>query len=159
MAMSLNSVSTVYATSEPDVFNLACNITDFYGETYDTQFCSRPEDPFGLNPDIRAWLAANPDFPIEPYVPPEPPTADEIRASMPALSRYQFRAGMKAGGITTAVISDAIDAVIDPDEREDYEIFWESSQVFNRLDAFTLLVSASKTPEQTDAIWQAAYNI
>lgn len=82
-----------------------------------------------------------------------PPTPDEIREQMAPLNRYQFRAGFKAGGITTADINDDIAAVIDPDEREDYEIYWESTQTFKRLDDFVLLVSSGKTPEQTDKIW------
>lgn len=88
-----------------------------------------------------------------------PPTPEEIRAAMPSLNRYQFRAGFKAAGITTKVIEDAIAAVPDDDEREDFEIYWESTQTFLRMDSFVWLVTASKTPEETDVIWMDSINL
>lgn len=54
---SINTVYKVYATNEPDVYVLYVNITDGNSETYDCNYVSRPDDPYGLNPMIRAWLA------------------------------------------------------------------------------------------------------
>jgi hypothetical protein len=78
MEPQLNSVSAVYTTEEADVFLIDCNITDTTGATYDTQFVSRPDDPYGLAPLIRQWLADNPDFPRQPYVPPTPSLNEQI---------------------------------------------------------------------------------
>ncbi|MBP2237133.1 hypothetical protein J2Z31_003647 [Sinorhizobium kostiense] len=83
--MSLNAVSIVAATAEPDVFIVKSNITDIEGNTYDTDYCSRPDDGFGLNPTLRQWLAGNPSFPVQPHV---PPTAEVTRAALPPLSAH-----------------------------------------------------------------------
>ncbi|PDT39804.1 hypothetical protein CO656_19260 [Sinorhizobium sp. FG01] len=61
--MSLDEVYSVSATEKEDVYRLSVRVT-VCGETFDTEYWSYPEDPHGLNPTIRQWLAANPDFPI-----------------------------------------------------------------------------------------------
>lgn len=72
--LSLNEVFSVTATAEENVYIVVCNITDVYGQTYTTNYGSRPEDTFGLNPVIRQWLIDNEgSYTIEPYVPPPPP--------------------------------------------------------------------------------------
>lgn len=30
-------------------------------------FIYRPDDRYGLNPEVTSWLMSNPEFPIEPY--------------------------------------------------------------------------------------------
>ena len=93
-SMSLNMVYAVRATQEADVYNIRCNITDYLGASYDTDYCSRPDDTVGVNPLIRQWLLDNPGFQIEPYIPPDPPTEDELRQRMPSLTARQFRLGL-----------------------------------------------------------------
>ncbi|WP_131820464.1 hypothetical protein [Sinorhizobium alkalisoli] len=66
---TLNSVASVKATSEVGVFILRCNITDMDGNTYNADYCSRPEDGFGLNLTIRQWFADNPFFPVQGHAP------------------------------------------------------------------------------------------
>lgn len=71
--LSLNSVEMVTQMPEEGVFLLRCNITDIDDIIRDCDYCSRPDDPYGLNPTIRQWLADNPSFPRTPYVPPPCP--------------------------------------------------------------------------------------
>lgn len=76
MPLSLNQVYKVMKSNEDDVFIVFCNITDMEDMTYDVEYCSRPGDPFGLNPTIREWLTANPNVPRLPYEVPLPVPAD-----------------------------------------------------------------------------------
>lgn len=56
----LHAVHSVTASLEEGVFIVNVTTTDGDGETYTCDYCSRPGDPNGLNPAIRAWLEANP---------------------------------------------------------------------------------------------------
>lgn len=38
-------------------------------EPEQTIFVSRPDDPYGINPQIRQWMSENPDAPVHAYVP------------------------------------------------------------------------------------------
>jgi hypothetical protein len=38
-------------------------------EPEEDQYLSRPDDPYGVNPQIRQWLSENPDAPVHEYVP------------------------------------------------------------------------------------------
>lgn len=55
----LHIVHSVTPSTEEGVFIVNVTITDSAGETYTCDYCSRPDDPYGLNPAIRAWLEAN----------------------------------------------------------------------------------------------------
>lgn len=147
--LSLNSVASVRATNEHGVFILRCNITDLNGETYDCDYASRPEDQFGLNPAVRRWLDINEGgYSIIPYVPPPPPTADELRSRMSALSRRQLLLALASIGVTedtvSAVITDPLDM-----------IEWKHATTFERLHPVLVgaAISLSLPPEQVDALW------
>lgn len=58
-APALHAVHSVTPTPEDGVFIVNVTVTDSDGETYTADYCSRPNDPYGLNPAIRAWLEAN----------------------------------------------------------------------------------------------------
>lgn len=92
---------------------------------------------------------------IFPYEAPPEKTAEELREQMQSLARVDYRLRMKKAGVTTSVIDAAIAAVTDEELREDYEIIWEDSQQFARLDPLVIVVFefAGKTPGQADAIW------
>ena len=60
MMSTLHAVHSADPSSEDGVFIVRVTITDSDGETYICDYCSRPDDPHGLNPAIRAWLEANP---------------------------------------------------------------------------------------------------
>jgi len=147
----LNSVSAIQALEEDGVFALLINVTDLSG-TRNQWFVSRPDDPFGLGPDVRAWLAANPNYPVSEYV---PPTDQQRRERMPMLSRLAFRNKFKAAGMTTAVILSLINAIEDESLREDMQIAWEDTQNFGRLDPIVTVIAAGKPPAEIDAIWTA----
>jgi hypothetical protein len=70
----LHRVLTVTATSEPQVYIIHLEMTDVDGFTGAEDYCSRPDDTFGLNPAIRQWLADHQgQYTIQPYVPPADP--------------------------------------------------------------------------------------
>lgn len=119
---------------------------------------SRPNDPHGINPLIRQWLAANPDAVVHEYVPPAPPSDDERRAAMPTLTARQFRLGMLFAQITPATIDATIAAIEDPVERATAQIEWEYATQFERLHPLVTSLSAALglTPEYVDNLWSAA---
>ena len=148
----VNQIYAIRYTAEPGVYVVSCNLTDMNAQTFDADYCLRPDDPYGCAPALRQWMADNPSFPIEAYV---PPTIAEVRASASGLNRLDFRQKMKAAGVTTATIMGFLAGIADPDHQEDMQMFWEDSQQFARLDPFVVELGefAGKTPEQLDPIW------
>lgn len=74
---SINSVSRVRADGhDPFAVIVSANITDSYGNTYDCDYCTRPEEtepPGSINGLFQQWLAENAGgYTVEPYVQPEP---------------------------------------------------------------------------------------
>ncbi|MEJ6847562.1 hypothetical protein V3589_15240 [Sinorhizobium fredii] len=159
MTESLNTVYAVTATIEPEVFIVDCNITDVHGDTYDAEYCSRPEDAYGLNPEIRQWLADNPDFPVDPYV---PPTDEEMRANAPSITAKQLRMQIVADGFSTTIVDDAIAALPDGSLKEAATISWEYGTVFNRLEPLVTPVirdALGYSEEQMDVFWEKALRL
>lgn len=154
--VSLNFVSTVTATPESGVFILQCNITDVEGNTYDADYCSRPEDVFGLNPTIRRWLIDNTGFPIQPHV---PPTTEKIRASMPSLSARQFRLGLLVkAAVSPSQVKAAIDVMPSGMEKEKAQIEWEYAPTFDRMHPLiaTITAAVGLAEDDMDIIWMTA---
>ena len=153
--LSLNQIYSVSATAEEDVYIVSCNITDINGNTYDVQYGSRPDDVYGLNPAIRQWLEDNKSITIQPF---DPPTAEQIRANMPALTARQFRLGLVNSGFALRRVVAAIDAMPSEVERETAAIEWEYGTAFNRSDPLINTVGAALglAEEQLDAIGLAA---
>lgn len=58
--LSIQSINTVTATEETGVFIVSAMIADHTGHVELCNYVSRPDDPYGLNPGIRAWLETNP---------------------------------------------------------------------------------------------------
>ncbi|WP_455918670.1 hypothetical protein [Ensifer canadensis] len=155
MTISLNSVQSVAATAEPNVFILSCNITDINNETYDCDYCSRPEDTFGLNPTVRQWILDNPEFPIHPYV---APTAEEIRSSFPDLTARQFRLGMVKAGIGLSAINGVIDQMPAGPEKDMASIEWEYATTFSRMHPLvgSISMTLGLSAEEVDLMWNNA---
>lgn len=153
--LKLNSVSTVTATAENGVFILHCNITDLDGNTYDADYCSHPEDTFGLNPIVRQWLADNPSFPISSYI---APTAEATRASMLSLTARQLRLGLLNAGISPTQVTAAIDDMPAGVDKDKTHIEWEYAATFSRLHPVIATIGAAldRTDEQIDAMWAEA---
>ncbi|TVZ64124.1 hypothetical protein BCL32_4330 [Rhizobium mongolense USDA 1844] len=80
--LTLNEVHSVRATAEADSYVLFFNLTDFRGDTYDCEYCSRPDDPYGLNPVIRQWLT---DKIKGDKLPPASHTSSSTAQLIPAL--------------------------------------------------------------------------
>lgn len=149
----LHSVISIHATKETDVLRMFIDLTDAFGERYESDFYYRYGDESGLSPMLTQWLANNEgNYEIIPYV---PPTAEEVRAGMLPLPRAAFRKAFKDAGMTTAVIVAAIFSVEDEGEQEDLQIAWEDSVEFRRLDPLVLLIAdrAGKTADEIDAVW------
>lgn len=122
------------------------------------EYISRPDDPFGVNPQIRKWMSENPDAPVHAYVPPPPPTVEEVRAAMPPLSARQLRLGLVSNGISTAQVQTTLEAMVAGPDKEKALIEWEYATTFNRTHPLISTVGAALglTDEQIDAMWQGA---
>lgn len=159
--MELHSVTKIVHGGEPDMYILTCNITDMNGETYECDYVSREGDTFGLNPTIRQWLADNPDFPRDLYVPPAPPTIEQLREQMPNLTARQFRLGLVASGISPSQIDFVISQMPNGPDKDAAEIEWEYATTFKRTHPLigTLSASLGLTPESVDTMWTNAINL
>jgi hypothetical protein len=150
-------------TSEGNgTYNLNIKVQFAEGEEPEQlEYFYRPEDPYGIAPQIRKWLSENPEAPVHVYVPPPAPTPEELRARMPALTARQFRLGFVQAGRSIASIDAAISAIPDPVEREKAEIEWDYADVFVRTHPLITQISVGlgMTDEQVDAMWEAAVNL
>ncbi|RDL51246.1 hypothetical protein BLJAPNOD_02378 [Ensifer sp. M14] len=124
-------------------------------------YAYRVSDPFGLAPVLKDWLAANPGFPVDPYVPPPAPTPEELRAQMPPLTARQFRLGLVSGGYSPAQVTQAIDTMPEGPNKETAKIEWQYATTFNRMHPLIATVGAALglTEGQIDAMWTAAVNL
>jgi len=87
-----------------------------------------------------------------------PPTPEEIRAAMPALTARQLRLGLIDAGMSIAQVEAAIAAIEDVTEREKAQIEWEYATQFLRTHPLIDQIGAALelTPEQIGTMWQAA---
>lgn len=121
----------------------------------------RTSDPYGMNPALGLWLAANPDFPIGSYVPPPPPTVEEIRARMLSLTARQFRLGLVNAGISPSQVTATIAAMPAGPVKEKAQIEWEYATTFSRMHPLIATVGSALglNDTQIDAMWLAAVNL
>ncbi|WP_373413718.1 hypothetical protein [Ensifer aridi] len=144
------------------VYDLEIMIQFFEGsEPEFNKYRSRPDDPHGINPQIRQWMSENPDAPVHVYVPPPPPTAEEIRAAMPQLTARQFRLGLVSSDITPSQVQACLEAMPQGIDRDKALIEWEYATTFNRMHPLIATVGAALglTDEQIDAMWTAAIDL
>lgn len=152
---TLIDVIKITARPEAGVYSMIIKF-EINGELTEGSFGYNPDDTAESTTQIKQWLIDHEgEYTILPFA---EPTADEIRAGMPALSRVVFRTAFKNNGMTTAKINAAIASIEDESLQEDFQIIWEDAQTFGRLDPFVLMVAefAGKTPEQIDVIWTTA---
>lgn len=125
------------------------------------EYLSSPTDPYGANPAIRLWMNQNPDAQVHPYVPPTPPTIEEIRAAMPTLTARQLRLGLVANSIAPSAVQATLDAMPDGTDREMAQIEWEYATTFNRLHPLIASVGAALglSDEQIDAMTAATASL
>jgi len=155
----LHEVFAVYATKEPDVLRLSIDLTDAYGERFEADFYFRYGDSSGLSPVIAQWLTDNEgSYVVAPYVPPTP---EQIRASLPAVSARQLRLTLVRNSISLAMVNAAIDALEAGPEKEEAEIEWEYATEFARLSPTLLTIGGALglSPERVDELWEQALAI
>lgn len=159
--MEINSVTGIFATAEQGVYAVECEYTNDVGVAELARHSYRSNDPYGLSPLIKAWLEENPDFPIDPYVPPEPPTPEEVRAHMPPLSARQLRLGLLAAGISPSQVSATIGEMPAGPDKDKAQIEWEYATTFNRMYPLVATVGAALglTETQIDDMWLAALSL
>lgn len=150
--LSLNEVYYVTATADIGVYIAYCNVTDMTGETYNCEYTSRPDDPYGLNPAIRRWIAERPDLPITPHV---PRSVEKLRTALPDISARQLRLGLLSAGIAPAQVTAAIEAMPPGPEREEAMIEWEYATTFGRCHPLISIVADALglTDEEVDSSW------
>lgn len=99
---------------------------------------------------------------IEPEPEPEPepnePEPEPEPEGLPPLTARQIRLGLLQNGISTTTVEAAIDAIPDEVEREAAKIEWEYASQFLRTHPLIDQIGAALdlTPEQMDAMWEAA---
>ncbi|MQW00736.1 hypothetical protein GHK46_26480 [Sinorhizobium medicae] len=124
-------------------------------------YFSRPNDPYGVNPQIRQWMSENPNAPVHVYVPPAAPTPEEARAAMPPLTARQLRLGLVSNGITLSQVHATLDAMPAGADRDKALIEWEYATTFTRTHPLIASVGAALglSDEQIDAMWTAAASL
>ena len=158
----INSVTKITRDSDGSSLIVECNISTASGDdAFDAKHAYRDDDPHGLSPVIKQWIADHPDFPIDPYVAPEPLTPEELRAKMPPLTARQFRLGLVAGGKSPAQVDTAIAAMPEGADKETAKIEWEYATTFKRTHPLitTLGAALSLTPENIDTLWNNAVSL
>lgn len=154
--MQLKEVHSLAATATPGVLKADITFTDDVGNDERCDYLTVAGDPYGINPALQELIAANPDFPVALYADPEPPTAEELRAAMPALTMRQFRLALLAAG-KLSLVAQAIAALPSPN-KEAAEIEWEYAASVERLNQFVVMLAPtlSLTAEQIDTMWEQA---
>lgn len=159
----LHEILGVKATDAPDIYIATIDLTDTAGERYETDYVSRPGDPFGLAPTVRdaitQWIADG--KPVAPYVPPPEPTPEDVREAMPPLTARQLRLGLVDNGYSVAQVEAAIAAIADETEREKAQIEWEYASEYRRTHPLIGQIAAALglTAEQIDAMWVSAASL
>ena len=120
-------------------------------------FTYNPADTSGLTPQVTAWLAANPSFTPDSYVPPSLETNKTTLYA--ALSDYRF--GKETGGITfgsTPIKTDRstsailTSAYIKATENSSFTVNWKVADgVFATLDASTIITISNAVEAHVQA--------
>ncbi|MBD9592676.1 hypothetical protein IB270_07510 [Ensifer sp. ENS05] len=153
----LNDVISVAATIDEGAYSVVASFT-VGGEQMEAPFGLRAEDSGELATAIRQWLVDNPGFPIAPHL---PPTEEEERARMPALTARQFRLGLVNAGISPSTVTTTIAAMPAGADRDKAQIEWEYATTFNRMHPLIASVGSALglNDQQIDAMWTAAVSL
>lgn len=95
------------------------------------------------------------------YVPPLPPTPEQIRANMPHLTPREFRDILIDEGILTDAEPDEVTLAIQqiPFDKERTKALnaWQNSTMFIRSDPYIDMIGAmfGLTPEDIDVLWMS----
>lgn len=150
--MHLVSIDSAAATRVDGELELSLTALDSEGQTVVLPYGYQPGDPHGLGPQLDAWFAANPDFPVEGYVPPVYGPAD-----FPLTAR-QLRLGLVRHGVSLGTVEAAIDGIDDAQERDEAQIYWEfSTHVrWEHPMTQTLMALVGISAEDGAAMWMVA---
>lgn len=156
--MELLSVIDATATSEEGVLNLTVKYRD-RGQERTEPYGYRPGDPFGLGPQLDAWRAAQPGYPIAPYVVPEP-TVDEL---YPPLEQWRFWSIVDLNFGEGALLT-AVETLDDPLKTLAKRIlqfppggtFTRSNPLFSNA---ALMAALSIDEAGINALWDAGHNL
>lgn len=126
-------------------------------------FSYHPDDTTGLNPQVKDWFAANPNFTVGSYVAPAVTAADPLTLT---LTRRQINAALiKSGTSLTpdAFVRDAITAITDTTAQALALNDWENASYYKRDHALfnnnDLLTKAGLTAKQVDQLWTLAVTL
>lgn len=151
----------VHETAEAGVYRaLITADIDGNGANEQIEFGVVPGDLHGIGPAVAAavavWTAEG--NPVAPYV---PPSAEVVRASMPALTARQLRLGLIGAGKSLTEVDTAIAAIKDPAERQAVEIEWQYATAFQRLHPLVVSLAGALgfTCEDLDALWTSALEL
>lgn len=114
-------------------------------------------DPYGFSPALRQYIAEyNPV--IEPYV---PPTKEEWRANLPAITKKALRLTLIRNGISLATVRSQIEAIENELERDEALTEWDDSETYQRMHPLLIMVAngLGLSAEQVDAMWLQAIAI
>lgn len=147
--MEIHEVYTITATQD-DCLLIDMDYTEGEGRLR-TEYPYRASDPYSqLTPIIAQWLADN-NPEILPYVPPLPPTPEDLRADMPTLSGRQFWLAARTLGITEDMLLAATD---DPEIIIEIRKTTEFHRTYDSVVMLAPLMGI--TPEQLDDVWMWA---
>jgi hypothetical protein len=155
--MKLVNIISATATAVAGAFDLQI-VADLGDGEKEYPFTYSPDDQHGLGPQVGAWLAAHPGFPIAEYVPPPEPFRP--------LSRPAFLFMMEKIGVTEAFVETLIDAMPDGTEQEAdakalARIVFRNQQTFSRDNQLlaSLAAAAGVSSATVDTAWRAAEQI
>ena len=124
-------------------------LTEEYGWL---EFTADPDDIEEIGREVHAQALQGP---VAPY---QPPTVEELRALMPALTRRQFKLGLLENGISAQTVVQTIEAMPDGMDKEIARIEWDDATSFERLHPLVSSIGGSLglTEAQIDTMWTAA---
>lgn len=121
------------------------------------EYTVAPDDEAPLAQAIRALAQAS-NLQIVPFVPPTP---EDIRAALPTLSPRQLRLALVRANIPLAQVRAALDAIPDPQEREEALIEWDYATEYRRTHPLitSMALAFGLNDEQLDLLWTAAASL
>lgn len=153
----LHKVISVQNTAESGVYIIKIDLTDMEGERYVADYCLRPEDTFGLAPELSQMIKGYKGKILD-YV---KPTDKEIRSNLHPLSRKQFRLMLLKFKITSEDVATLISKIKDAQPSEIAKIEWEDGTSFSRMDPLTEMISKQfkLSDAKVDAAWIDAQSL
>lgn len=167
MAYTINTVQKITeGDAQRSYLIIECNIAapdplTGLDETFDATHIQRDSDPHGLSPLFKQWIEDNQGFPIDAYVPPPPPTLEELRAQMPPLTARQLRLGFVGNDISLSSVTATIEAMPAGPDKEKAQIEWEYATTFNRMHPLIAWIGTvlGLSNERIDDMWTSALNL